>query len=442
MDKFRVSGNRRKVMANVFWAVLGKTVNLINALLVGVMLARYLGPDQFGLMNYVISYVMLFSIFAAFGLDNIEIRELSKKVIPKEIIMGTAVLIRFVFAAVAMLFIWAMVLKFESDTFTRAAVMTFSFSLMFLTMTVIRNYFTSIILNEYVVKTEILRTLVGAAIKIGLLLAGCSLTWFIVAITLEFALVSSGYIYSYQKKGNRIQDWEFQWPVARMLLKESFPLLLSGTAAVIYQRINAVMVRNMMGNESAGEFAAAAKIAEFGIFIPAVISQAMTPLLINAHQKDAEIYKRKRQQFMDLMVWSAIGIAAVTCLLASPAIRILYGQRYLGAIPVLQIMAWRTVGAGLVVASGQVIITEHIQNFVVIRNILGCVVSVALNFLLIPIWGTVGSAVALLIAMLVAGYGSHLLIAPYRFLVPLQTRAILFGWKQLPQLMHFKRSSP
>jgi O-antigen/teichoic acid export membrane protein len=47
-------------------------------LFVGILVARYLGLENFGLMNYVISYVTLFSILSNFGLDNIEIHELSK----------------------------------------------------------------------------------------------------------------------------------------------------------------------------------------------------------------------------------------------------------------------------------------------------------------------------------------------------------------------------
>ena len=68
--------NKAKVVKNVAWAVLGKIINMLGVLLVGILVARYLGPEQYGLMNYVISYVALFTIIATFGLSNIEIRAL------------------------------------------------------------------------------------------------------------------------------------------------------------------------------------------------------------------------------------------------------------------------------------------------------------------------------------------------------------------------------
>ena len=74
----RIEGNRGKILTNVAWATMGKVVNMAGALFVGILVARYLGPERYGLMNYVISYVTIFTVISGFGLDNIEIRELAK----------------------------------------------------------------------------------------------------------------------------------------------------------------------------------------------------------------------------------------------------------------------------------------------------------------------------------------------------------------------------
>ena len=194
LDRLKLSPNWRRIIKNVYWAVAGKVVNIASGLLVGILVARYLGPEQFGLMNYVVSYVTLFSILASFGLDHVEIRELSKLNADKDAILGTAFAIRLLFAAVTVLLILLTLVTFESDLFTFIMVMVYSLSLILSTLNVIRNYFTSIILNEYVVKTEILRTVIGSGIKVLLLVNHCSLAWFIVASTFDFALFGSGYL--------------------------------------------------------------------------------------------------------------------------------------------------------------------------------------------------------------------------------------------------------
>ena len=62
----QVSASKQKVYANIYWAVLGKCVTLLSSLIVGIIVARYLGKEQYGLMNYVMSIVAIFQVFAHF----------------------------------------------------------------------------------------------------------------------------------------------------------------------------------------------------------------------------------------------------------------------------------------------------------------------------------------------------------------------------------------
>jgi O-antigen/teichoic acid export membrane protein len=390
-----------------------------------------LGPNDFGLMNYVISYVTLFSILSNFGLDSIEIRELSKNNVDKNSILGTALAIRLFFSLITIVLIIITLVIFESDRFTFLMVIIYSGSLILSSLNIIRNYFTSIILNEYVVKTEIIRTIIGAAIKIVFLICHTSLTWFIVANTFDFFLVAGGYLFSYRKKIGLIKEWKYNKNIAIYLIRESFPMLLSGAAIIIYQKIDQIMIHNMIGNVAVGNFSVASKILELAIFVPAVISQTVTPLLVQAHQENILLYQKKRQQFMDIMVWSGLGISLIISITAGPAIQLLFGTKYLSAIPVLQIMSWKTVFVALFSASGQIIIIENMQKFAAIRNVVGCFVSVLLNLLLIPKWGIIGSAYATILTMAFSGYFSHIFIKPYFYILKLQNRSILYGLKNI-----------
>lgn len=426
-SRFNLTSNQKKIFKNVYWAVLGKIINILSGLFVGILVARYLGPKDYGLMNYVISYVTLFSILANFGMDNIEIRELSKQKVVKEVILGTAFRLRLFFSIITILLISVTLFFFESDPFTVLMVLIYSSSLILSTLNVIRNYFTSIVLNEYVVKTEITRTLTGAVIKIVLLYYHFSLGWFIAASAFDFLFMASGYLFSYKIKVGSVLDWKYDREIAKHLIRESFPLLLSGTAIIIYQKIDQVMIRNMIDNDAVGQFAVASNITELAIFIPMVIAQTVTPLLVKAHQENLELYKKKRQQFIDMMIWISIGMSIIMFVAANPAIKVLFGVKYLDAIPVLQIMAWKTVSVALFVSSGQIIIIENIQKFAVLRNIFGCFISIILNLVLIPKYGIIGSAVATIFTMSFTGYFSHIFIRPYKFLFQMQSNSLVFG---------------
>ena len=176
LNKFRsLNSNKQKILANVFWAMLGKVVNMVGQLFVGILVARYLGPEQYGVMNYVISYVTLFTIISGFGLANIEIRELSRVPEERDAIMGTCFRLRLLFATIGYLLIIATLIVFKTDTFTSTMILAYGLVLYTGCFEVIRNYFTSIVKNEYVVKSEILRTIIGACLKIILLLINSSL---------------------------------------------------------------------------------------------------------------------------------------------------------------------------------------------------------------------------------------------------------------------------
>lgn len=433
IDRFTqgLSDNKKKVFANIFWAMTGKIVNMAGALLVGILVARYLGPAQYGLMNYVISYVALFTVISNFGLDDIEIRELSRQPDKKDYILGTCIRIRFGFALLAFLLIVATLLIFRTDTFTSVMIIVYSVTLFTGCFNLIRNYFTSIVKNEYVVKSEITRTIIGACIKIVLLWIKAPLEFFIAATMFDTILVASGYCISYKRTVGKISNWKYDPSIVSFYIKEAFPLVLSGAAVIIYQRIDQVMIGNMIDKESVGYFATAGKFLDLILFLPMVLTQTITPLLVKAKERAQKEYEYKKQQFVSIVVWVAILLAVFVSLFAYWLIHFTYGDKYLLAVPILQIMAFKTVGMALSSSSGQIIIMERIQKWAFIRNIIGCLICVGFNLLLIPQYGVIGSAWVTIFTVLFSGFISNILIPAYRDTFKIQLYALLLGWKDL-----------
>lgn len=432
-----LSETKRKIFLNVFWALLGKVVNMLGILLVGILIARYLGPEQFGLMNYVISYVTLFSVLAGFGLENIEIRELSREPERKNSILGTAFLIRLFFAMVAVIAIGITLCIFRPDTETTILIAIYSLTVFTGCFNVIRNYFTSIVKNEYVVKSEIARTLIGAAIKIALLWFGFPLIYFIIALVLDPVLVASGYVIAYNRKVGKIGEWRYERKMVSYLVKESFPLLLSGAAMIVYQRIDQVMIGNMIDDQSVGYFAAAARFTDVILVLPLILVQTVTPILVRIKKEDPARYEEKKLQFISIVVWGAVIISLLISVTAYWLIACTYGVKYMAAIPVLQIIAWKTVGMALSASSGQIIIMEGLQKWDFVRNILACAICVGLNLLLIPVYGVVGSAWVTIITILFTSYLSNIFIPAYHRIMRTQSKALLWGWKEIYHIKDF-----
>ena len=418
--------------------MLGKIVNMLGALFVGVLVARYLGPAQYGLMNYVISYVALFTVIATFGMSNIEVRELSNAPHNRDEILGTCFSIRLFFSTVAYIILAFSLLLYRTDVFTSIMILLYGVTLYTTCcFELIRNYFTSIIKNEYVVKSEIARTIIGACIKIILLFFHAPLWTFIAAVVFDTILVASGYVISYHKENGNLRKWKYEKKLVPYYLKQAFPLLLSGAAIVVYQRIDQVMIGNMIDNESVGYFATAGKFLDIVLYIPAILVQTITPLLVQWKSEDENKYNQLSQRFINVVVWTSILMALFVSLISFWLIKYTYGTMYLAAVPILQIMAWKVVGMALSSSGGQLIIIEKKQKWAVIRNICGCLVCILLNLIFIPQYGIIGSAIVTICTVMTSGYLANYLIPSYRKYFKMETIALFTGWKDLAYIKSF-----
>jgi O-antigen/teichoic acid export membrane protein len=429
-----LSTTKQKVFTNLFWAVIGKVVNLLGSLFIGILVARYLGPEKYGLMNYVISYVSIFFIISSFGLDDIEIRELSKNPVKRESILGTAFRIRIIFAFITFVLILSTLFLFAVDRETFILVLIYSFAVFSSCFNVIRNYFTSVVENESVVKTEIFRTLFGALVKLVLLMVHAPLLLFMISIIFDTILIAGGYILSYQRKVGRIRSWKYDPTIVSFLLKQALPLVLSGAAVIIYQRIDQVMIGSMLDNISVGYFATAGKFLDIILFIPLVLTQTITPILVQKRERNLIEYEIAKQRFVSLIVWFSIGLSLIVSISAHWLVLYTFGSKYLASVDTLEIMSWKTVGMALSASSGQIIIMEGKQRWAVFRNLIGVLICVSLNFLFIPLYGIIGSAWVTIITVAFTGCFANFFIPPYHSILKIQLKAIFFGWREIANL--------
>ena len=434
IGRLNLSPTKEKVVRNVVWAVTGKVVTLLGGLLVGIFVARYLGPEQYGLMSYVMSYVAIFQVLASFGMDQIEIREESKMPDKKDKIIGTAFALKIAFAIITMILVAITIWIFEADSFTKWMIILYSISMIANSFGVIRNYFTSLVWNEYIVKTEITRTFIGAGIKVGLLLLHAPLVWFIAATLFDTILIACGYWVSYRSKINSSKHWKFDKNQAVYLIKQSFPLLLSGAAVVVYQKIDQVMIGNMIDKEAVGYYAVAATFVSIIGFIPTTLAQTISPILVRTYEFDKTEYQKKAQLFINTSTWIIILVCIIVCALSYPLIRYTYGLQYMAAIPLLQITIFKEIGYCMAQTSGTMIITENIQKVVVLRNLIGCLTCVILNYWLIPLYGVIGAAISSVITAFCTGWLAHSILPPYKHIFKIQTQSLLLGWKDLAHL--------
>ena len=426
-----ISEKKKKALKNIAWAICGKIFSLLSILVVGIIVARYLGKEQYGIMNYVISIVAIFQVFADFGLDFIQIREESKNPHLRDRIIGTVYGLKLFFAILTLLAIYITVSIFIDEVSIRSYIMLYALSIIMNTTWVSRNHFTSMVWNEYVVKTEILRNVIGMVIKVGLVLLHLPLIWFICSLLFDSFLLATGYLVSYTKKIDSIRKWSFDKTLAFYMIRQAFPLLLSSAAIIVYNKIDQVMIGDMIDKANLGIYSVAIRFTELLVFVPTIIAQTISPMLVEMHKTDAARYEECSRIFINVTVSLCIILALVTSLLSYPIVYVTFGKAYIGAASVLSILAFKVIGDALSQTSGQLIIIEGQQKYAPIRNIIGCVACIILNLILIQRYGIHGAAYTALITIFISGTLANFLIPSYNGIFYKQLKALCVGWKDI-----------
>jgi len=99
LNKARNHPGFKKYAANASWVMAEKILRMFMGLFVGIWVARYLGPEDFGLLSYAQSFVFLFVTIATLGLDGIVVRELVKNEAKRDVLIGTAFILKLIGAS-------------------------------------------------------------------------------------------------------------------------------------------------------------------------------------------------------------------------------------------------------------------------------------------------------------------------------------------------------
>jgi O-antigen/teichoic acid export membrane protein len=396
-EKWNHTGFQR-YLKNTGWMFFGRLFTLGISFLVGIYIARYLGPSNYGLLNYVMSFVGLFAFLTSFGIDSIVGREIIKDHNKKDEIIGTGFYLKIIGSILAILSIYIVSFFTTKDFFTLGLIWIFSLNFIPSAFNIIEIYFQSQVLSRKVVTAQVISNIISVTLKIICITFGKGIFWLSVIYIAETTIYAVILLFSFRKFGNHIKSWKFNTEIAKSLLKDSWPLMLASIAIGIYMKIDQVMIKNMLGNEQSGVYAVAVKLAEAWYFIPMLICTSISPSIINALKISKELFEKRLKKLYFAMFWLSFSIAGVTTIAAYPVIKILFGTPYLGAVHTLQIYVWAGIGVSLGVAMNQYILALNLTKISFYTTILGAIINVILNLILIPKIGIIGAAIATLIS--------------------------------------------
>ena len=432
MRQFIARPGFRKYFANTSWLLGERILRMAVLLFVGIYVARYLGPERFGLLSYTLSFVLLFSSLASFGLDDILVRELVKQPKQRNDLLGSVFWLK-ICGTLVMGTAIALVLQFkveDQQTYWMIALITFGF--LFQATNVVDFYFQSQVQSKFAVKAQAFQLLVTSIFKIYLVWNQAELIWFAFALMLDQAVVAALFLLVYHWKIEWFPFFSFRWKQAKKLMRDAWPLIFAGMVVSVYMKIDQVMLKEMLDAKAVGVYAAAVKLCEAWYFVPGVAAASLFPAVIEARKKSETLYDERVQNLYDLMVWASVAVALPTTLLADWVILILYGTDFQEAADVLRIYIWAGVFVTLGIASSKWLVVENLQRYLFYRTALGALLNVGCNLWLIPIYGIKGAAFATLVAQGTAGFLSLSFFKKTRhnFLLAAKSLSIFSAYKR------------
>ena len=414
---------KSKVVKNASWIIVCRVVQSIVALIIGMITARYLGPSNYGLLNYANSVVAFVVPLAQLGLRNVLVEEIVSKPEREGKTLGTALVMSVASSLLCIVGCIAFVSVAnagERDTLLVCAL--YSVSLIFQMTEMIQYWYQAKLLSKYTSVVSLVAYAIVSVYKIFLLVTGKNIYWFALSYTFDFLIISAALIFLYNKLGN--QKLSFSFPLAKHLFSRSKYYIVSNMMVTIFAQTDKIMIKLMIGNTENGYYSTAVACASMASFVFVAIIDSLRPVIFASKKVDDKKFEENVSLLYSIILYLGLAQSLVLTFFARPVVNLLYGEAYQGAIPLLQIITWYSAFAYMGSVRNIWMLAEEKQKYLWIINLSGAVINVVGNFILIPLIGGAGAAVASVITQFFTNFLLCLIMKPIRPTFRLICRAI------------------
>mgnify|MGYP005637251109 FL=1 len=401
-------------LKNTSWLLLDRLVRIIGGLFIGIWIARYLGPKNFGILNYALAYVAFFNVFVGLGLNQIVVRELVKYPKLTNYTLGTAFGLKFFGAFLAMIGIYASLFFIQADNVTKLVIFFLTLRMIFQSVDVVDYFFQAKVISKYTVIARGLAFLSSSLLNIYFILNEYSVVYFALSLFIDLLLSALFLLIIYHKNGHVFKQWRFSKKIAINLMKFAWPLALSVFLISIHTKIDQVMIGNMLDIEQVGIYSVAVKLSDAWLFFPAILVSTFMPYFVDLREVDKKLYQYRLIQLYSLMFWMGVFVGLVIMLFGESIISLLFGEVYTNAYMALVFNIWNGIFISQAIARGIWMISENLQIYRLYSKIIVAVLNISINILLIPIYGIAGAAIATLITQFIGTWVISLFWKPLR----------------------------
>ncbi len=390
---------KNRVVKNAGWLIGGRIYHMILAFFVGLLTARYLGPSNFGLINYAMTYTSFFASFCTLGINSVIIKNFIDHPSEEGETIGSAIILRTIsgLLSICMMMGITMILD-KGEPITHIVVFLSAIGVLFQTMDTLNYWFQARLESRYAAISTVVSYTVVSIYKIWLLVTGKSVQWFAVSTSIDYLVVAVVLLVAYIKKSG--PKFGFSWKKAKELIGASYHFILAGLMVSIYGSTDKFMLKQMLNESEVGFYATALSLCNTWTFVLSAIIDSLYPTILQSFGRDSKLFDKRNRQLYAIVFYVAVTVSVVISILAGPIIRILYGESYKPATLPLRIITWYTAFSYLGIARNAWVVSYQKQSCLKYLYIGSAVINVILNAVLIPHMGASGAALASLLTQM------------------------------------------
>lgn len=390
---------RGKEVKNAGWLIGGKIAQMILSLFVGALTARFLGPNNYGLISYGNAMIGFCMSLCTLGINSIIVKEFFDHPDEEGTALGSALLFRAISSVCSAIMVIAVVSIIDfGETETIIVVALCSLSLVFHIFDTINYWFQHLYQSKVTAIAGFIAYAVTAAYKILLLILQKNVYWFAFANSVDYIALAVVLFIAYKKHGG--PRLRVSFAKGKYLLSRSYHYILSGLMVAIYGHTDKFMLKQMLDESSVGYYSTATAICHMWPFVLSAIIDSMYPTIVQAHKESEEKFNRKNRQLYAIVFYVSVFVSVAFLLFGDLVIWILYGEAYMPSSMPLKIVSWYTAFSYLGVARNAWFVCNNQQKYLKFMYIPAALLNIAINFALIPIWGASGAALASLITQI------------------------------------------
>lgn len=392
-----------KVFENAKWIIVCKIAQSLIQMLIGMISARYLGPSNYGLVNYAASVVAFAVPIMQLGLSNTLVQEFIGNPDREGEILGTGLAMNILSSVACIVGIFCFLAATGPDEKTTIIVcVLYSTCLFFQALEMIRFWFQAKLLSKYSSLASLGAYVVVSAYKIYLLVTEKSVYWFALSHTVEYAAVSAlMLIVYYYVGGSRIH---ISWKLAKTMFAKSKYYILANMMLTIFQNTDHVMLKLISGNAENGYYVTAITCAGVTGFVYMAIIDSARPVILESKKESQDAFENQISSLYSIMIFVPLIQSLVFTIFARPIVLILYGREYMQAVPVLRVLVWMLAFSYLGSVRNIWILATEQYSMLWKINLCGVIANVLLNAILIPLWGACGAALASVVTQFVTNF--------------------------------------